>query len=155
MLRRHLGGACYGSSLCLMGQTPTRGWTGISAWPAAKALRPARRRTLRGASHTSAAAFVLLQKSVLNLRVDFVEPLFSAVSFILINSNLSLQLRDPIFGRSQLVRELLGHIERMFAVRFGHARGLVQQLQNGMPGFIQLIRIIRRRIFWRKRNYGF
>jgi len=127
----------------------------MSAWPDAKALRPARRRTLRGASHTAAADVVLLQKSVLNLRVDFVEPLFSAVSFILINSNLSLQLRDPIFGRSQLVRELLGHIERMFAVRFGHARGLVQQLQNGMPGFIQLIRIIRRRIFWRKRNYGF
>ena len=110
---------------------------------------------MRGASHTAAAAVVLLQKSILDLRVDFVEPLFSAVSFILINSNLSLQLRDPIFGRLQLVRELLGHIERMFAVRFGHARGLVQQLQNGMPGFIQLIRIIRRRIFWRKRNYGF
>ena len=33
-----------------------------------------------------------------NLRVDFVEPLFSAVSFILINSNLSLQLRDSVSG---------------------------------------------------------
>jgi hypothetical protein len=115
-----------------MDQALTRGWTGISAWPDAKPLRPARRRTLRGASHT-APAVVLLQKSVLNLRVDFVEPLFSAVSFILINSNLSLQLRDPIFGRAKLMRELLGHIERMFAVRFGHARGLVKQSQNGLP----------------------
>jgi hypothetical protein len=94
---------------------------------------------LRGASHTAAPAVVLLQKSVLNLRVDFVEPLFSAVSFILRNSNLSLQLRDPIFGRSELMGKLLRHIERMFAVRFGHARGLVQQLQNGLPGFIELI----------------
>src|ERR1700730_6922432 len=127
----------------------------MSAWPAAKALRPTARRMLRGASHTAAAAVVLLQKSVLNLRVDFVEPLFSAVSFILINSNLSLQLCDPIFGRSQLVRELLGHIERMFAVCFGHARGLVQQLQNGLPGSIELIRVIRSRIFRCKWNYGF
>src|SRR5260221_2461061 len=132
-----------------------QGWTGISAWPDAKALCPARSRTLRGASHTAAAAVVLLQKSVLNLRVDFVEPLSSAFSFILINSNLSLHLRDPIFGRAKLMRELLGHVESVFAVRFGHACGLVQQLQNGLPGLIELIRVIRSRIFRCKWNYGF
>jgi hypothetical protein len=116
--RRQLGSAWYGSSLCpiiarMLGgfqanfvslepcegpgggesaealQALARGWTGISAWPDAKALGPARRRTLRGASHTAAVAVVLLQKSILDLRVDFVEPLFSAVSFILINPNLS------------------------------------------------------------------
>jgi hypothetical protein len=44
----------------------------------------------------------------------------------LIKLNLSLQLCDPIFGRSQLMGKLLGHIQRMFAVRFGQARGPVQ-----------------------------
>src|ERR1700693_4090775 len=53
------------------------------------------------------------------------------------------------------MRELLSHIESMFAIRFGHARGLVQQLQNGLPGSIELIRVIRSRIFRCKWNYGF
>ena len=50
------------------------------------------------------------------------------------------------------MRELLGHIESMFAIRFGHVRGLVQQLQNGLPGVVELIGIIGSRIFRRKGN---
>src|SRR5208282_4463769 len=52
------------------------------------------------------------------------------------------------------MRELLGHIESMFAIRFGHVRGLVQQLQNGLPGVVELIGIIGSRIFRRKGNHG-
>ena len=48
------------------------------------------------------------------------------------------------------MRELLGHIESMFAIRFGHVRGLVQQPQNGLPGIVELIGIIGSRIFRRK-----
>jgi hypothetical protein len=44
---------------------------------------------LRGASRTSTAV-ALLKKSILNLRIDFVEPPFRALAFLLIKLNLSL-----------------------------------------------------------------
>jgi hypothetical protein len=44
---------------------------------------------LRGARRTSTAV-ALLEKSVLNLRIDFVEPPFRALAFLLIMLNLSL-----------------------------------------------------------------
>jgi hypothetical protein len=95
-------------------------------------------RPLRSSSRATAAV-VLPQKSILDLRVDFVKPLLRAVGFVLINSNLSLQFRDPVFGRSELMGKLLRHIERMFAIGFCHPGGLVQQTQNGLPCFIELI----------------
>jgi hypothetical protein len=48
-----------------------------------------------------------------------VEPLFSALVDLLIKLNLSFQLCDPIFGRAKAMRELLGYIESMFAIRCG------------------------------------
>jgi hypothetical protein len=65
-----------------------------------------------------------------------------AVGFLLISRNLALQLRNPAFGRAKLMREFLGHIESMFAISFGYPSGLVQQFQNGLPGLIQLIRLM-------------
>jgi hypothetical protein len=55
----------------------------------AASSRPASHRALRGARRTSTAV-ALLKKSVLNLRIDFVEPPFRALVFLLIKLNLSL-----------------------------------------------------------------
>jgi hypothetical protein len=85
--------------------------------------------------HT-AAAVVLAQKSVLNLRIDPVEPLLRAIGSFSMRPNLSFQLRDPIFGRSELMGKLLRHLNGMLTVCFGHAGGLVKQLQNGLSCFV-------------------
>jgi hypothetical protein len=89
------------------------------------------------------AAVVLSQKSVLDLRVDFVEPLLRAIGPLSMSANLSFQLRDPIFGRAKLVGKFLSHLEGMLTVCFGHASGLVKQFQNGLPSFVELIGVIR------------
>jgi hypothetical protein len=48
------------------------------------------------------------------------EPLLSSLGFLLIGGDLCLQLRDPIFGRTQLIRELLRHVYSMSAVFLGN-----------------------------------
>ena len=58
----------------------------------------------------------LPQKSILNLSVDFVQPLLGAVGFVLIICNLSLEFRDPIFGRPKLMGKLLGQFEGTLTV---------------------------------------
>ena len=70
------------------------------------------------------------------------EPLVSVFASVVIIPDLSLQLRDPIFGRSKLMGKLLSHIERMLTVFIGYAGGLVEQAQNGPPSDIKLIGII-------------
>jgi hypothetical protein len=82
-----------------------------------------------------------LDESLVNLSVDLVQPLFSAVSFISIKLNVGLELSDPILGRAKLMRKLLCHIQGVSAVFLSHAGGFVKQAQNGLPGFIELIAI--------------
>ena len=106
---------------------------------------------LRGTGHSSVTV-VLPQKSILDFRVDLVQPLLRTVGFVLINPNLSFQFRNPIFGRAKLIRKLLRHLKSMMTVCFGHAGGLVKQSQNGVPCFIELITIVGNRVFRRKRN---
>ena len=107
---------------------------------------------LRGTGHSSVTV-VLPQKSILDFRVDLVQPLLRTVGFVLINPNLSFQFRDPIFGRAKLMGKLLRHLKSMMTVCFGHAGGLVKQSQNGVPCFIELITIVGNRVFRRKRNH--
>jgi hypothetical protein len=87
------------------------------------------------------------EKPLLNLRKDFMEPLFGTFSSILIVANVSLQLRYTIFSRFKLVGKLLSQIEGMFAVFFSHAGGFVKQVQNSPPGGIKLINAVGNRAF--------
>ena len=84
----------------------------------------------------SAALILQPEKSLLNLRIDFMEPLFGAFGSILIISDVSFQPRDPNFCRSKLIGKLLSQIEGMSTIFFDHAGGLVKQVQNGLPGGI-------------------
>jgi hypothetical protein len=52
------------------------------------------------------------------------EPLLRSLGPLLIGGDLCLQLRDPIFGRTQLIRELLRHVYSMSAVFFGTSAAL-------------------------------
>ena len=61
-------------------------------------------RPLRRAIH-SAAAIALPKKSIFNFRVTM-EPLLRTLRFFLISSDLRFQLRNPIFGRAQLMHRL-------------------------------------------------
>jgi hypothetical protein len=72
------------------------------------------------------------------------EPLLGPVGSFLTSGKLCFQLRDPIFGRVQLMRKLLSHVERTLAVFFGNASRSVEQLQNRLPGFVELIGPTRR-----------
>ena len=62
--------------------------------------------------------------------------------------------RGELPNRSELMGKLLRHIERMFAIGFCHPGGLVQQTQNGLPCFIELIigsYVFRSRCKWNDR----
>ena len=51
----------------------------------------------------------LLKKSIFNFGIDAMEPLLGPRRSFLISGGLCLQLRNPIFGRTQLIRKLLRH----------------------------------------------
>ena len=77
-------------------------------------------------SRASALILLLLpEKSLLNLGEDLVEPLLGTVSSLLVISYIRLQLRDPIFGSTEFLRELLSKFEGVLTVRLGYTRRLM------------------------------
>ena len=54
------------------------------------------------------------------------QPSFSPSASLLVEPNLGLQLCNSTFGRAKLIRELLGHLERMLTVCFGYAGSFVK-----------------------------
>jgi hypothetical protein len=102
----------------------------------------------------SASTIVLPEKTLLNLSVDRVEPLLSALGFLLIHADLSLKFGDPILGSSKLVGNLLGHVDSMLTICFGNTSRFVKQFQYHLACFIELIDPISTRAprGWRKLN---
>lgn len=98
-------------------------------------------------SRASALILLLPKESLLNLGEDLVEPLLGAVRSLLVISYVRFQLRDPVFGRTEFLRELLSKIECVLTVRFGYTRRLVQQTQDAATGAIQFITLIWCRTF--------
>jgi hypothetical protein len=92
----------------------------------------------------AAAPVILTRKSILNLSVDAMEPLLGPVGSFLTSGKLRFQLRDPIFGRVQLMRKLLSHVERTLAVFFGNASRSVEHLQDRLTRLVELIGPVRR-----------
>jgi hypothetical protein len=97
---------------------------------------------LRCAIH-SAAAIALLKKSIFNLSVDAMEPSLSPLGSFLISSDLRFQLRNPIFGRAQLMREALRRLQRVSAVFFRNTGRSVEHLQDRLACFVELIGAVR------------
>jgi hypothetical protein len=98
---------------------------------------------LRRATHR-ATAVTLLKKSVFNLRIDPMEPLLSSLGSFLIGGDLCLQLRDPIFSGTHLIRELLRHVHRVPAVLLGNISSFVQKLEDRLTGFVDLTVVVSR-----------
>ena len=95
----------------------------------------------------------LSDETLLDLRIDPMQPLFSMGASLLIKLNLRLQLGNSTFGRAKLIRKLLGHAERMLAVCFGYTSSLVKQLQNSLACLIELIRMTRTSVLRWKPNH--
>jgi hypothetical protein len=91
----------------------------------------------------SAAPVILPQESILNLRVDSMEPLLRTVGSVAVCSDFRFQLRDPILGCVQFPRKLLGSVERVSAVFFRNAGRPMNQLQDCLTRFVELIGISR------------
>jgi hypothetical protein len=81
----------------------------------------------------------LLKKAVFNFAIDTTEPLLGTIGSFSRSSELSLQLGNAVFSRSQLIRKLLRHAKRMTTVVVGYAGGLCDQLQDGLARFVELI----------------
>ncbi len=77
-------------------------------------------------------------KSLLDISIDFMEPLFGALGPLLVSLGVGFQLRDPVLGRTKLVGKLLSHIKRMLTICFGHSGRLVKQSHDGLPGVVKL-----------------
>ena len=71
------------------------------------------------------------------VRVDAMEPLLGPLSSLLINGNLCFQLRNPTFGGTQLIRELLRYVHRTPAVSIGNISRFVQKLEDGLTGLVE------------------
>ena len=75
-------------------------------------------------------------KPLLDISVDFMEPLFGALGPLLVSLGVGFQLRDPVFGRTKLMGKLLSHINSVLTICLGHSSGLVKQFHNGLSGRI-------------------
>jgi hypothetical protein len=102
----------------------------------------------------AAAPVVLPQKSIFNLRVYAMEPLLRTLGSFLISGNLRFQLRNPIFGCAQLMRELLRRLQSVSTVLFRNAGRFVQQLQDRLARFVELIGIARCGAFGSAREWN-
>ena len=85
----------------------------------------------------------LPQKSIFDLRVNSVQPLLGSISPISVCVDFSLQFRDPLFSRAQLLRKLLSHFQRVSAVVFGNASSFMEQLQDRLSRLVELVGIVR------------
>ena len=64
-----------------------------------------------------ARTIALRKKSIFNFGVDAMEPLLGPGRSLLISGDLRFQLRNPIFSRAQLIRELLRQTKRVGCFR--------------------------------------
>ena len=120
-------------------------WLTVPKRPMPIACQPARlyaHCSVAAKQYAAALLFLPPDKALFNLSVDFMQPSFCAIAFLFVKVNLSLRICDPMFRRVKLMRKLLRHVEHMLAIGFGHASGLVQQLQNGLPGGIELVTVV-------------
>jgi hypothetical protein len=84
----------------------------------------------------------VLSKLFLGFSVDFMEPLFGAVSTIAIPIELILQLRNMIFGGSQLLRNLPSCRYRVPGIIFRDAGCFINQSQNGLAGRFESVSVV-------------
>ena len=83
------------------------------------------------------------------------KPLLRSVGSLLISGDVCFQLGDPIFGCAQLMRKFLSRLQCGSAVFFRNAGRSVEQLQNRLACFVELIGNVNRRAFrtLRKRDH--
>ena len=67
-------------------------------------------------------------ETLLDLRIDPMQPSLSLGASLLIKLNLGLQLSNSTFGRAKQIRKPLSHLKRMLVVCFGYTGSFVKQL---------------------------
>jgi len=67
------------------------------------------------------------------------EPLLGPVGSLQISGDFCLELRNPIFGGPQLMRELLRDIKRVSAVLLSNDSGSLHQIHNCAARCVELI----------------
>jgi predicted membrane protein len=101
------------------------------------------------------AALILSEKSILDLRVNFVKPLLGALGLHPICFHLGLELRNPIFGRAKLVRKPLRRIYCMSAVLLGNIGSFVEKMENRLTGLVELCAVVVTLTFGRPRKWNY
>jgi hypothetical protein len=93
---------------------------------------------------TSARVLVPIQKTVLDLRIDFIEPLLGALGLLPVCFNLGLKLSYAILSSPKMVGKPLRRIDRMSAVLLGTISSFVQKLEDRMTGSVELSVVVSR-----------
>jgi hypothetical protein len=96
---------------------------------------------LRRAVH-GATGITRLQKSVFNLGVNPMKPLLGTFGSFLTSGDFRFELRNPIFGGPQLIREFLSRFQRVPAVFIGSVSSFLQKTEDRLTGFVELIVLI-------------
>ena len=84
------------------------------------------------------------EKSILNLRVDFVKPLLGALCLLPVCFNLGLKLSYAILSSPKLMGKPLRRIDRMSAVLLGNISSFVQKLEDRLTGSVELSVVVSR-----------
>jgi hypothetical protein len=78
-----------------------------------------------------------------DLSVNAIEPLLRTLGAVAVRLDIRLQLRNPIFGRAQLMRHPLCRLQRVSAIFLGYVSGFVEQLQDRSARSVELISLAR------------
>jgi hypothetical protein len=84
-------------------------------------------------------AQILAQKTILDLIVDFVQPLLCAFGLLPVRFGLGLEIGNALFGCSELVRKLLRSVDCMSAILLGYIGGSVEKLEDRLTRLIELM----------------
>jgi hypothetical protein len=94
-----------------------------------------------------------LEKSLLYLYRNLIEPFFRAIGPVQIVPSICLKDFYPLFGFAELERKLVSNSKRVLTIFFGHAGRAMQQAQNGSPGIVQGIGLVGNRVSCRRRKW--
>ena len=104
---------------------------------------------------TSARVLVPIQKAVLDLRIDLMEPLLGALGLLPVCFNLGLKLSYAILSSPKLMGKPLRRIDRMSAVLLGIISSFVQKLEDRLTGSVELSVVVSRTLSRSREWYHF
>jgi hypothetical protein len=91
-----------------------------------------------GSLAPSSAGRILLQETIVDLRIDPVQPLLGALGFLTVRFGFGLKPRDTVLGSAKLLRQPFRRFYCLPTVLVHDISSFIEKLQDGLSCFVEL-----------------